>query len=119
MRPPFLGAGADGAGGAIAIYLRKGADMPSTPGSGLSNNSVTGYTPIKQFYVPDYAIINPEDDKQDNRTTLFWAPEIITEPGSNKATITFYNNDVTNAFRVIIEGMTKDGKLTHFEKVLE
>ncbi|MEO6949734.1 MAG: hypothetical protein ABI123_08910 [Ginsengibacter sp.] len=119
MRPPFMGAMGGGAGGAISIYLRKGADRPSTPGSGLSNNTITGYTPIKEFYVPGYDISNPDNDKPDNRTTLYWAPEIITQPGSNKATITFYNNDITNAFRVIIEGISKNGKLMHFEKVLE
>lgn len=119
MRPPFMGAAGGGAGGAIAIYLRKGGDIPSTPGKGLANNIVTGYTPIKQFYSPNYDTVNAENEKPDNRTTLFWAPEIITHPGANKATITFYNNDVTNAFRVIIEGVSKDGKFTHFEKVLE
>ncbi|MEO6819906.1 MAG: hypothetical protein ABI266_00480 [Ginsengibacter sp.] len=119
LRPPFMGAIGGGAGGAISIYMRRGADIPSTPGKGLSNNTVTGYTTIKQFYSPNYDVISPENDNQDTRTTLFWAPEIITHPGANKATITFFNNDVTQAFKVIIEGVSKEGKLMHFEKILE
>ena len=31
----------------------------------------------------------------------------------------FYNNDITNAFRIVLEGMSKDGKLTRVEKVIE
>lgn len=119
IRPPFMGSGGSGDGGAISIYLRRGNDMPSKQGKGLDNNTVTGYTTIKEFYSPNYDMIRAENEKQDTRSTLYWSPEIVTHPGSNKAFITFYNNDVTNAFRVIIEGMSKDGKLTHFEKVLE
>ena len=74
------------------------------------------YGPIAQIGAPDELA---ENEKPDNRTTLFWAPEIITHPGANKATITFYNNDITNSFRVIIEGVSKDGKFAHFEKILE
>ena len=119
MRPPFVGAAGGGASGAISIYLRKGGDVPSAPGSGLNNNTVTGYTAIKEFYSPNYDVVSAENERQDNRTTLYWAPEIILQPGANKAIITFYNNDITNAFKVIIEGVSKEGKFTHFEKVLE
>jgi hypothetical protein len=40
-------------------------------------------------------------------------------PGQNKVTLTLFNNDITNAFRVVIEGMTKDGRLTHVEQMME
>jgi hypothetical protein len=33
--------------------------------------------------------------------------------------LTFYNTDVTKAFRVVIEGMTKDGRLAHVVQVME
>jgi hypothetical protein len=31
----------------------------------------------------------------------------------------FYNNDFSQGFRVIVEGITTDGKFTHIEKVVE
>ncbi len=46
-------------------------------------------------------------------------PNIILSPGKRQATITFYNNDVSDYFRVIIEGMTADGRLAHTEQVME
>jgi len=118
MRPPFMGPSGGGGSGAIAIYTRRGSDVKSTS-KGLSNNTVSGYTDIRQFYSPDYASINEENEKQDLRTTLYWNPSVRTVPGNNKALLTFYNTDVTKAFRVVIEGMTKDGRLAHVVQVME
>lgn len=118
--PPFIGGTAGGgAGGAIAIYSRKGADEKQEAGKGLSNNMVSGYTLIREFYSPDYGSFTEENEKKDLRTTLYWNPSVVTSPGKNKVLLKFYNNDVTESFRVIIEGMTKDGRLAHVEQIME
>lgn len=118
FRPPFYGA-AGGSSGAIAIYTRRGGDVASTPGKGLNNASVSGYSLIKQFYSPNYASFNAANERKDLRTTLYWNPQVVTTANNNKALLTFYNNDVTKRFRVIIEGMGKDGRLTHLEQIME
>jgi len=33
--------------------------------------------------------------------------------------LTFFNNDITDAFRVVIEGMSKDGRLAHIVQTME
>lgn len=119
LRPPFIGGAGGGAGGAIAIYTRRGDDAKTVGGKGLSSNTVTGYTGIREFYSPNYGTFNADDEKQDLRTTLYWNPHVITTPLKNKVTLTFYNNDITRAFRVVIEGMTKDGRLAHLEQIME
>ncbi|MDQ6890311.1 MAG: hypothetical protein M3Z56_08560, partial [Bacteroidota bacterium] len=118
MRPPFFG-GSNGANGAIAIYTRRGDDAKPAPGKGLNNNTVTGYTGIREFYSPNYGTFNADDEKQDLRTTVYWNPMVLTSPLENKVTLTFYNNDISRAFLVIIEGMTKDGRLAHVEQIME
>ncbi|HYM95368.1 MAG TPA: hypothetical protein VET23_14620 [Chitinophagaceae bacterium] len=118
FRPPFM-AGFGGANGAIAIYTRRGDDVKPVPGKGLSNIMVTGYSVIRQFYAPNYDSYKPENEKKDVRTTLYWNPQVVTTPGKNKVILTFYNNDVTKSFRVVIEGMTKDGQLAHVEQIME
>ncbi len=118
LRPPFMGS-VNGGSGAIAIYTRRGDDRKSAPGKGLSSNTVTGYTAIREFYSPNYGTISPDDDKQDLRTTLYWNPQVVTTPVNNKVVLTFYNNDISRAFRVTIEGMTKDGRLAHLEQIME
>lgn len=117
--PPFMGGSGGGSSGAIAIYTRKGDDTRQEPGKGLSNNAVSGYTAIRQFYSPNYDMISDDNDKKDLRSTLYWNPSVQTSPGKNKVLLTFFNNDVTNAFRVVIEGMTKDGRLAHVIQIME
>jgi hypothetical protein len=118
FRPPFFGGGNSG-NGAIAIYTRRGNDAKTTPGKGLSNNTVSGYTPIRQFYSPNYSSFSTANEKKDLRTTLYWNPQVKTTLQKNQATLTFYNNDISRAFRVVIEGMTKDGRLAHLEQIME
>ncbi len=117
LNPPFIGAPGGGAGGAIAIYTRKGGDVQNDPGKGLAQNKVTGYSVIRQFYSPDYDRI--QDDKKDLRTTLYWNPEVILTPQNRKVTLKFFNNDVAEAFRVVIEGVSSDGRMTRLVQIME
>jgi len=116
FRPPFVG-GFGGSNGAIAIYTKKGGDQ--TPGKGLSSNTVAGYSPIKQYYSPNYDTFDPRNDHLDIRTTLYWNPLVQTTQKDKKIRLSFYNNDVTKTFRVVIEGMTRDGLVTHYEQIME
>jgi hypothetical protein len=118
FRPPFMG-GFNGANGAIAIYTRRGNDVKSEPGKGLSNNKVFGYTRIREFYSPNYGSFKPANEDRDVRTTLYWNPSVILTPQKRQAVLTFYNNDVSKAFRVTIEGMTRDGRVAHIEQIME
>jgi hypothetical protein len=119
FRPPFIGAMGGGSGGAIAIYTRKGNDETSRLRSsgGLSSNLITGYSPIKEFYSPNYNSIDKRHELRDVRPTLYWNPGILALPGK-PVKLQFFNNDVTKSFRVVIEGMSKEGFLTHYEEVL-
>ena len=119
FRPPFFGGSGGGSGGAIAIYTRRGNDAQNVPGKGLASNSISGYTVIRQFYAPNYSSFNAANERQDLRTTLYWNPQVITTALKNKVLLTFYNNDVSKKFRVIIEGMSKDGRLVHLEQIME
>lgn len=119
LRPPFIGAVGGGANGAIAIYTRKGGDVATTPGKGLPYKVIIGYSEQKEFYSPNYDIYSEKNDQKDLRTTLFWSPNVLTTPTNNTFRLKFYNNDVTQRFRVIVEGITTDGKLAHIEKVIE
>jgi hypothetical protein len=117
FRPPFMGT-SGGSGGAIAIYTRKGDDLRSKPG-GLSSNTIAGYTPIKEFYSPNYDRFDKRNEQKDIRTTLYWNPMIITTGANRSFKLSFHNTDVTKSFRVIIEGMSKEGLLTHYEEIME
>ena len=118
FRPPFMG-GFNGANGAIAVYTRKGGQTQAPQGKGMPYKNVIGYTLMKEFYSPNYASIDPRNEAEDVRSTLYWNPMILTTSENHRIILNFYNNDVSDAFRVIVEGVSKDGRVTHIEKVLE
>ncbi|SHE66837.1 hypothetical protein [Flavisolibacter ginsengisoli] len=117
FRPPFMG-GFNGSGGAIAVYTRKGDDTRSKPG-GLNTNTIIGYTPIREFYSPNYSRFDKRNEQPDVRTTLYWNPLVLVRPNNTSVQLQFYNNDVSKAFRVVIEGISKEGLVTHHEEVIE
>ena len=80
---------------------------------------IFGYSEIREFYSPNYANFQPEHEKRDVRTTLYWNPMLMTEPGREKTVLTFYNNDISESFRIVVEGMTRDGRLTRTEQIIE
>ena len=116
FRPPFYGAPFGGTFGAIAIYTKRGDDTAPT---GNKDDIIYGYTTIRQFYSPNYEVSDVQRDRKDLRTTLYWNPNVATAPGNNKAILSFFNNDVTRALRVVIEGISREGKLTHHEEIIK
>jgi len=117
-RPPFLGAPGGGSGGAIAVYTKKGAARNADV-KGLDFARIPGYTPPKEFYSPDYSKYDDRQTQPDLRTTLYWNPFLLTDKSSRRMLFTFYNNDLTRRFRVVIEGCNEEGRLTRIEKIFE
>jgi hypothetical protein len=117
-RPPFFGSFGGGPGGAIGIYTKKGQEVRSRPGEGISKAVLKGYNKPKQFYSPDYSTRSASTDVvADYRTTLYWNPVVLTEGSQKKVKLTFYNNDITKAYRVVLEGVNEEGKLIRIEKI--
>ncbi len=107
-------------GPAISVYLKKGDDLIDRrpKDTDLQQVKIMGYSPIKEFYSPDYSQ-NNTGLGTDARTTLLWQPYIITDATNRKIPITFYNNDLTKRIRIILEGINEEGKMVHFEKIIE
>ena len=120
MRPPFFGSIGGGSGGAIAIYTKKGNDAPIAVGQGMSRAKVAGYSISKEFYSPNYSNRAASlDVTADYRTTLYWQPFIFTGKDNSKVKIEFYNNDISKAFRIILEGVNEYGKIIRIEKIVQ
>lgn len=114
--PPFFGAPGGGAGGAVAVYTKKGNSANANV-KGLNTATVLGYSGIKEFYSPDYS--TEESPLPDFRTTLYWNPFLLFSPQNKRISIPFYNSDNAKKIRVIIEGINELGQLTREEKVFE
>jgi hypothetical protein len=109
-----------GGGGAIAVYTKKGGEGATSPDfKGLEKARLIGYSSVKQFYSPDYANNPDANPGADVRSTIYWNPYLLADKANKRATIQFYNNDISKRLRIIIEGVNEEGKLTHIEKILE
>jgi hypothetical protein len=69
-----------------------------------------GVQASRQFYAPRYDLaVKAASRIPDFRNLLHWEPKIVTDE-SGKHSLTFYTSDQEGTFRVIIQGMTKDGQ---------
>jgi hypothetical protein len=50
---------------------------------------------------------------------LYWNPDVFSRKGDGGIAIRFRNNTVSHRFRIVIEGLTFDGKPIHVERVVE
>ena len=114
----FIGAEGNSPGGAIAIFTKKGEDSWNSIETKPSNVIYNGYSLTKEFYVPDYSV-RREKKNMDNRITLDWRPDILVNYVNPKIPVSFYNNDRTKKFHVVVEGMTVEGKMIMIDQVIE
>ncbi len=120
FRPPFFGAMGGGAGGAVAIYTKKGNDSRrSDPNSkGMDMIILGGYSRFKEFYSPSYDRPQTNFDP-DIRSTLYWNPYIITNKKTPRFKVEFYNNDISKKLQIVLEGVNGEGKMIRVVKMIE
>jgi len=104
--------GSAASGGAIVITTRRGderiASVIMQPG--LTKYVFNGFYKAREFYSPKYEANTPVNSKADMRTTICWKPVLITDKDGN-ASFDFYNADGIGNYRVVVEGIDKNGNL--------
>ncbi|MFT3902129.1 MAG: hypothetical protein QM727_03110 [Niabella sp.] len=108
--------GIDGDIPALSIYTRKGTDFTAS-NKNYDIKYYNGFSTVHQFYSPVYS---PDQISKDNdqRITLLWNPKAATSKRVSFIPIHFYNNNYTRHFKIVIEGITENGKLLYFKKTL-
>lgn len=102
---------------ALAIYRKNGSEAKQELPSYQNSFMYPGYTPATVFTSPDYS--NQDKSVPDNRTTLYWNPELVLQGSGKETRIVFYNSDNARQFRVLLEGFTTKGELVHLEKIID
>ncbi len=97
--------------GIIAIYTKRGSGNNTRindkkPGS--INFELEGFYSAREFYAPDYSLVDRNRGRADNRTTLYWNPKIISR-GYQNPTVSFYTSDDKGKFQIEVEGITDTG----------
>ena len=112
------GAGLGASQGVIALYTKKGVAVGKLPfEKTYTVIKREGYAIVRQFYSADYTL-HPDVKEADNRHTLYWNGK-INPSKDGKYRFRFFNNDTGKKFRLIIQGIDKDGQLIYGEKVIE
>jgi hypothetical protein len=104
----------------LAITSRQALDQANILDNKTGFAVIKGYTPVREFYQQKYNENRIEDyQASDFRSTLYWNPKIRLDGTHRKMSFVFYNNDISNKFRVVMEGMNQDGKLCRYEEVIK
>jgi hypothetical protein len=100
--------GMDCSNGIVAIYGEKPYTKPEIPTVTFINEAcLPGYQTPSFFESPNYAQ-KEDSDLIDNRTTLYWNPNIKTNR-KGRAKISFYNSDQARNMQICVEGISHDG----------
>jgi hypothetical protein len=111
--------GFGGSNGGIAVYTKKGgAPSNNDAVKAMDNTVVFGYTPLKQFFSPDYSQPVAEDTS-DFRPTIYWQPYVLFDKNTRHIKLDFYNNDVTKKYKVVLQGITADGRFAYKEMIID
>jgi hypothetical protein len=106
-------AGVNYKGGILFFYAKRGMKNRTPPPikpQGMESLRVIGYTVSRKFYTPDYESPEEPEKKEDIRNTIWWNPLVRTD-STGVAIETFYQSDESGELKIVVEGVTKDGKL--------
>ena len=109
--PLVEGAGSPSFGIVYLTTERRATKYNTTTPSGLSHLKPTGYAIVKEFYTPNYEVADQKNQMADLRTTIYWAPNVITNE-EGKANLSFFTTDEPGKYLVTLEGVSLTGQLT-------
>ncbi|WP_132705505.1 hypothetical protein [Winogradskyella wandonensis] len=106
-------------GGIISIYTKRGTGLfgAINDSKGLDINTIPVFAIEREFYTPAHDNSDPNSfNIPDFRSTIYWNPKVTNEKGK-PLNISYSHSDEIGDFIVIIESITKDGKIGY--KTLE
>jgi len=106
-------AGINYRGGILFFYTKRGEknfNRPVAKPQGMEGLRVIGYSVSRKFYAPVYDSPEQPEKKEDIRNTIYWNPLVMTD-STGVAIEAFYQSDETGEMKIVVEGVTKDGKL--------
>jgi hypothetical protein len=104
---------------ALAITSKQSIDQDNIANNKTGFAVVTGYATDREFYAPQYALTSHDDQAGDYRSTLYWNPKLVFDKAHRKMSLSFYNNDMSNKFRIVIEGFNREGRLIRVDELIK
>ena len=113
--------GARGGNGIIAIHtgrnrLAERSALGAYDKTLLKPVPVKGYSVKRKFISPDYSTPEKNVAIPDSRTTIYWNPLVPLK--DQPSVVSFYAADSPTRYRIVVEGVTKEGKPVRAEKII-
>jgi TonB-dependent SusC/RagA subfamily outer membrane receptor len=104
--------GLQGSNGVLLITTKKNKSLPVNKklSPGLITYAPKGFYKARTFYSPVYGTSVKQGKKTDDRATIYWNPDIVTDK-EGLASLDFYNADGKGTYRVIVEGIDDNGNV--------
>lgn len=99
--------------GILFFYTKRGEknfNRPVAKPQGMEGLQVIGYSVSRKFYNPVYDSPEQMEKKEDIRNTIYWNP-LVRSDSTGVAIESFFHSDETGQMKIVVEGVTKDGKL--------
>jgi hypothetical protein len=100
--------GMRGSNGVISVITKTVKDVTIKPEDYSITTSVSGFDTPRIFYSPKHRTKYQPGQFSDNRSTLYWLPDIKVNINQDYS-IKFYNADKSATYNIIVEGITSDG----------
>ncbi len=97
----------------ISIYTKKGEDMTTTDFGQLPSFKYPGYSKML-----DFTIESMKSDAASKTSTIYWVPDIIFDMEKSQ-TIRFNNITGAKRMKIVLEGITENGRMVHVEKIVQ
>ena len=117
VRPPSFSGKVPGV---LFIFLKDGSEVVRASLShplSMATVQQLGYRRPVEFYSPQYSD-KKSSTRPDRRTTLYWNPKVKTD-ADGKARVAFYASDVSKCYLITLEGVSYDGTVVHYQKVVK
>ncbi len=104
--------GMRGGGGVLVINTKRADNSKDyrTYAPGVISYNPKGFYKGREFYSPNYEDPKINVKVADLRTTVYWNPNVISDP-DGKSSVEFFNADNPGTYKVVIEGIDLKGVL--------
>jgi hypothetical protein len=100
--------------GLISIYLKTG--QAGIPPNQYDRFILSGYATPSIFFMRDYSKSLTDHAFPDLRTTVYWAPEVVL--GDGESILTFYCADIPTKYRIVVQGLSEEGRPLYGEQFI-
>ncbi len=103
-------------GGVISILTKTGFGKFNDEFKRIIHGRITpilrGFRQAREFYSPVYPLAEKDSvNRPDQRPTLYWNPDVALE--NDEADIEFFTSDMPGKYMIIVEGISKKGKICY------